>query len=283
MPILTALILYPIKSCAGISLQTATLLETGLAIGATADREWMVVDEAGNFLTQRELPALATVRPSLTPAGFKVVAPGMAPLQVSNELPASPVTEQSEVCIWNDRLAAIDCGDEAALWFSTALASPCRLVRFDRSRRRLADPAWSAGQEVGTLFSDGFPVLVISEASLLDLNERLLAQGRPALPMERFRPNVVIGGIDAHEEDYAATLAIGDAVLKPTKPCPRCAIPSIDQQTGLAGANPLDILQGYRAMERIGGGVAFGVNAIVSAGAGATLQVGQEVNVELDF
>lgn len=283
MPTLTSLTLYPIKSCAGTALQSATLQETGLAVGATGDREWMLVDVSGNFLTQRELPAMATLRTSLTATGFEVSAADMAPLTVSNALPDPQDRQCTTVGIWNERLPAIDCGEQAANWFSRALATPCRLVRFDRRVRRLADPAWSNGNEVPTLFSDGFPLLVISEASLEDLNQRVVASGRAALPMERFRPNLVFGGTQAFEEDFAVTLCIGSAVLTPTKPCPRCPIPSIDQQTGIVGPNPLDILQRYRALPRINGGIAFGMNVVVSAGVGASLNVGQEVEIELAF
>ncbi|MGI4849162.1 MAG: MOSC domain-containing protein [Janthinobacterium lividum] len=283
MATLTALTLYPIKSCGGISVQQATLQETGLAVGAIGDREWMLVDHAGQFLTQRELPAMATLRPVISALGLHVHAPGCPPLQIDLNMPPAGRAQLLAVGIWKDRLDAIDCGEAAARWFSTALSNPCRLVRFASGARRLADAAWSNGQQVPTLFSDGFPILVISEASLADLNRRLLQQARPALPMARFRPNIVLGGVDEFEEDFAATLDFGQAVLKPTKPCPRCAIPSVDQQSGRVGPDPLDILQTYRAMDRIGGGIAFGINAIVQSGAGASLRVGQEVGIELAF
>src|SRR5206468_857028 len=133
------------------------------------------------------------------------------------------------VRVWNDTVKAYDCDDTVAAWFSNAVGAPCRLARFHPHAKRLANAKWTGGAEAPTLFSDGFPMLLISEASLDDLNQKLTAQGRDALPMNRFRSNLVINGIEAFEEDYAETLAIGDAVLKPVKPCARCSMPAVDQ------------------------------------------------------
>ncbi|MBS0309561.1 MAG: MOSC domain-containing protein, partial [Proteobacteria bacterium] len=168
-------------------------------------------------------------------------------------------------------------------WFSSALGTTCRLVRFYSHIKRIANTEWTGGIEAPTLFADGYPILVISTASLADLNEKLLARGRTALPMNRFRPNIVIDGVGAFEEDFTRTITAGEVTLQPVKPCPRCVIPSIDQATGEIGPSPLDILQTYRADPKIGGGLAFGMNAIVLTGAGQTLRVGQEVAVELAF
>ena len=142
---------------------------------------------------------------------------------------------------------------------------------------------WTGGIEAPTLFADGYPMLVISEASLQDLNEKLQAQGRTPLPMNRFRPNIVITGIGAFEEDYAEALRIGAAKLKPVKPCPRCPIPSIDQATGEIGPDPLDILRTYRVNPKVDGGITFGMNAILIAGECEVLRVGQAVEVDLAF
>jgi uncharacterized protein YcbX len=283
MALLTELSLYPIKSCAGIALGQAVLRESGLSAGGVHDREWMLVDDDGRFLTQREFPAMATIRPEFAAGGegLLVRAPGATPLALGCAI--DPYAMLATVTIWDDRVVARDAGDDAASWFSGVLGTSCRLVRCKRSQQRLANPAWTNGVAAPTLFSDGFPVLVISEASLADLNTRLLAQYRDALPMNRFRPNVVLGGTDPYEEDFAATMEIGAAVLRASKPCPRCPIPSIDQAPGVAGPNPLDILQTYRAMEKLNGGIAFGMNAIVETGAGATLHVGQEVTINLAF
>lgn len=283
MPILTALHLYPIKSCGGIVLREATLTAAGLMSQYIYDREWMVVDKHGNFLTQREAPRMALIMPRIRGDALELRAPGMLPLRIPLDLPDPDDGPGLTVTIWNDRIKAYDCDAVTAAWFSNAVGVACRLVRFHPEARRIADTAWTGGIEAPTLFSDGFPVLVISEASLEDLNGKLLAQNRAALPMDRFRPNMVIGGIGAFEEDYAAALKIGNAILKPVKPCPRCVIPSINQATGQPGPDPLDILQGYRANQRVNGSITFGMNAIVLAGDGEVLRVGQEVEPELGF
>jgi uncharacterized protein YcbX len=126
-------------------------------------------------------------------------------------------------------------------------------------------------------------VLVIGSASLADLNEKLAAAGREAIPMNRFRPNLVIDGIDAFEEDYADQFALGEARLKPVKPCPRCPIPAVDQATGVPGPDPLDILAGYRAKPALDGAICFGMNCIVTEGDGQRLYVGQAVTMTLAF
>jgi uncharacterized protein YcbX len=131
------------------------------------------------------------------------------------------------------------------------------------------------------MFSDGYPVLLAGQASLDDLNTKLVASGRDALPMNRFRPNIVVDGIEAFEEDYVGSFSAGDAVLKPVKPCPRCPMPSVDQATGLVGPDPLDILQAYRRKAVVDDAVCFGMNCIVTKGDGSRLFVGQQIDAEL--
>lgn len=285
MPILSELHIYPIKSCAGIAVREATATEAGLAHGAIHDREWMLVDERGAFLTQREHPRMALIAPRLREAedALEVNAPGMAPLFIALHADDATPGVEREVSLWRDRFAALDCGEEPAAWFSTFLGARCRLVRFDPRVRRLVNRERSGGREIGTMFSDGYPMLVISQAALDELNERLAAIGRDALPMNRFRPNLVIDGVEAHEEDHAALIEFGAVRMKPVKPCPRCPIPSIDQASGMRGPDPLDVLRGYRA--GIGGisGIAFGMNAILEDGDGELLRVGQEASLELAF
>jgi uncharacterized protein YcbX len=283
MATLTELNLYPIKSCAGLSLDEATIAASGLMSGLLHDRQWMLVDAAGDFLTQRTCPQMACVQPSLAGELLHLNAPGLAPLALPIAPPDPAMASTVKVRIWNDPVQAYDCGDESASWLSTALATPCRLVRFDPHVQRRADPAWTAGINAPALFSDGFPIVIISEASLADLNEKLQRYGRSPLPMNRFRPNIVIDGIDAFEEDYAATITIGNVVLRPVKPCPRCPVPSVDQATGHVGLDPLDILRTYRVNARVSGGVTFGMNAVVQSGTGARMQVGQGVDLVLDF
>jgi uncharacterized protein YcbX len=285
MPVLAELNLYPIKSCAGIALREATVTAAGLMSEQIYDREWMVVDHTGVSLTQREYPLLATVTPRIKTDTLELRAPGMMRLEIPLGLPDPDGARLLNVRVWYDGawLLAYDCDDITATWFSKLLGIPCRLVRFHPDAKRLADKHWTEGAESPILFSDGYPILVISQASLADLNEKLVAQQRAALPMNRFRPNIVIDGIGAFEEDYAALIKIGDAVLKPVKPCPRCVIPSIDQATGQIGPNPLDILQAYRANARLNGAITFGTNAMLLTGEGQLLRVGQEAEVALAF
>lgn len=283
MAILSELILYPVKSCAGISLREATLTPAGLMTQHIYDREWMVVDAQGEFLTQRNYPQMATVVPRIKSKTLELCAPGMLPLEVPLNLPDPDSASTLTVKVWDDLVKAYDCGELTATWFSKVVGIPCRLARFHPHAKRVSNTKWTGGVEALNFFSDGFPILVISEESLADLNDKLRAQGRDALPMNRFRPNVVIGGIGAFEEDYARTLRIGNAVLKPVKPCARCRIPSIDQTTGIVGPSPLDILQTYRTDPRVDGGLTFGMNAILLEGENRVVQIGQEVEVDLDF
>lgn len=283
MPILTELNLYPIKSCAGIALREATLTAAGLMSGHIYDREWMVVDAQGEFLTQREHPKMALITPRIKADTLELRAPGMLRLEIPLDLADPTDAPTLEVRVWDDSVKAYDCDDTTAAWFSNAIGVACRLVRFHPHAKRVANTKWTEGVEAPTLFSDGFPMLVISAASLDDLNRKLTAQGRNALPMNRFRPNIVINGVDAFEEDFAATFGIGSAVLKPVKPCPRCPIPSIDQTTGTIGPDPLDILQTYRANPKVDGGITFGMNAILLEGEGQVLRIGQDVDIALAF
>ena len=281
MAVLSELILYPIKSCAGMSVVQATLTHAGLSIESVYDREWMVVDLQGNYLTQREHPRLALIRPRLRTDCLEVRAPGMLRLEIPLGLPDPEEERTIDVKIWDDTVPAYDCDEVTAAWFSNAIGAPCRLVRFHANASRFASTKWTGGIEAPTLFSDGYPVLAIGSASLEDLNDKLVAAGRAALPMDRFRPNIVIDGLDAYEEDYVEAFTLGAAVLNPVKPCPRCPIPSVDQQTGTSGPDPLDILRGYRAKPALDGAICFGMNCIVTAGDGEQLVVGQPINVRI--
>ena len=283
MPTLTSLTIYPIKSCAGIALAQAEVTSFGLACDGVRDREWMVVDAEGNLLTQREMPAMALIVPRIAGDALLVDAPDSTSLSIPIPLGALAHAQTLDVRVWDDVMPAYDCGSAAAAWFARFLGVSCRLVRFHPQARRLASTRWTAGRDVPTLFSDGFPMLIVSEASLADLNQRLAAQGRATLPMNRFRPNLVIDGIEAFEEDYAATITIGAACLQPVKPCARCPMPSVDQSTGMFGPDPLDILQGYRANPLVDGGITFGMNAILQDGENTVLQIGQQAEIDIAF
>jgi uncharacterized protein YcbX len=281
MATLTDIIFYPVKSCAGIAVVQALLTEAGLEVDGIADREWMLVTSDGQFLTQREHPRMALVTPRVQGSVLQLSVPGQAPFCIDIDQARSGVG--MAVRIWDDHVLADDCGDLAAAWFAQAIGAPCRLVRFPAGARRLTSTRWTGGVAAPTRFADGYPVLVIGAASLADLNEKLVAAGRAALPMDRFRPNLVIDGLDPFEEDYVDTFGLGAVRLKAVKPCPRCPIPSVDQATGVPGADPLDILQAYRRKPQLDGAVCFGMNCIVITGAGQRLYVGQQVDAELAF
>ncbi|MFS2005255.1 MOSC domain-containing protein [Duganella sp. CT11-25] len=283
MPILSDITLYPIKSCGGLSLREATLTTTGLMTGQIYDREWMVVDAAGVCLTQREHPRMALITPALKADTLELRAPGMLRLEIPLGLPDPDHAATLTTQVWDDTVLAYDCDDLTAAWFTKAIGAPCRLARFHAKAERAVSTKWTDGVAATTMFSDGYPILVAGAASLDDLNGKLRAAGREAIPMNRFRPNLVIDGIEAFEEDYAESFQLGEAMLKPVKPCPRCPMPSVDQATGTFGPDPLDIMQSYRAKPEVDGALCFGMNSILIAGDGQRVRVGQEIVVTLAF
>jgi uncharacterized protein YcbX len=282
MPVLAELNIYPVKSCAGIGLDEATVTAAGLAFRQVHDREWMAVDLQGGFLSQRSHPRMALVAPQIGSDVLVLRSPGMPPLELPLARPIENAAKRM-VTVWRDTLPAEDCGDAAAAWFSKAVGGACRLVRFDPQARRHANRQWTGDILAPTRFSDGYPFLVISQESLDDLNGKLQSHGREALPMNRFRPNLVIAGGYAFDEDHAGEIRTGDVVLKPVKPCPRCPIPSIDQARGEFGPDPLDILRTYRIDPRVDGGITFGMNAILIQGENVLLRRGQPIEMELSF
>jgi len=287
MPRISELHIYPIKSCAGLALPRAQLSDWGLAY----DRNWMVCDAHGQFLTQREHPRLALVQVEFEADTLSIRAPGMPPLHTPVTVEALGQRSVQAATIWGVTMPALDTGTATAAWFSAYLGVAARLLRFDPDVTRLADPVWSGGVAVRTQFADGFPILVVSQAALDELNLRLQRKGAPAIPMNRFRPNIVFTDMGAHEEDYVDTfrLAAGSSeiILKPVKPCPRCPIPTIDQNLGTPDPafphEPLDTLAAYRADPRLDGALTFGQNAMIVAGHGAWLEIGQAVDMDLDF
>ncbi|HMN58039.1 MAG TPA: MOSC N-terminal beta barrel domain-containing protein [Ottowia sp.] len=268
------LFVYPVKSCAGVELGEALLAETGLDL----DRAWMVVDGEGQFLTQREWPRMALVRPQIRLSEVVLRAPGMLALHLGIDEVERPL----HVRVWNDELDAWDMGDIAGQWFSDFLGQPgLRLARFDPEVRRLSNLKWTGGIEAVNQFVDGYPFLVTSEASLAELNRRLQAAGHAPVGIERLRPNLVLAGVEPHDEDRLAQLRIatadGPVVLKPVKPCARCPIPNIDPQTAQSSPEVLATLSQYRADARVDGQLTFGMNAIILDGVDRTLRVGDAV------
>ncbi len=261
---------YPVKSCAGTSPRVADVVETGFDL----DRAWMVVDAAGVFVSQRELPRLALVQTSFKGGDMILRAPGMLALHVSPER----VEAAAQVQVWNDRLAAFDMGDLCAQWFSDFLGRPLRLARHDPDVRRLSDRRWTGAIEAECAFQDAFPFLVASAASLAEVNRRLAAAGAEPVTMARFRPNIVLDGLDAHAEDHVDEIAFdtedGPLRMKLVKPCSRCGIPDVDPATGTAGHAVGDVLAQYRADPRLDGSITFGMNAVIVEGIDRRLTVG---------
>jgi uncharacterized protein len=287
---ISRLFVYPVKSCAGIEVQEAVLTETGLDL----DRAWMVVDAAGEYVTQRQRPRLALVKPQFKRSELVLRAPGMLTLHLAID----GVEQPTRAKIWDDEVAAYDMGAIAAQWFTdflslseqglpTAQAPKFRLVRFDPEQKRPSSMRWTGGVEALNQFSDGFPLLVLGQASLDEFNTRLQAAGNAPVEMERFRPNIVLAGLPAHDEDRLGEIHIktdsSPAVLKPVKPCPRCPIPNIDPATAQSSPVVGDTLQAYRQDARLGGAVTFGMNAIVLDGVDTVLRVGQPVTANYSF
>lgn len=254
------LFLYPVKSAAGIALESADLDD----FGPRFDRRWMVVDPEGRFMSQRSFPRMALVRPELTGDSLVLTAQGMDRLELAQR-PAS--TPEMEVTIWKSRTLARSMGPDAAGWLSEFLGTPARLVYMPEDpgegKRR-----FHAGSRIS--FADAYPFLLISEESLEELNRRLPSP----LPMDRFRPNLVVRGGSAHAEDGWRRVRIGATEFRLAKPCARCAVTTVDQSSGVRGKEPLRTLARYRRRD---GDVLFGQNA-VHLGRG-TLRVGEAVEV----
>lgn len=268
MPTIQALNIYPVKSCRGIALREASVTPTGFQF----DREWMIVGDNYRFITQREEPRLALIETAIYAGNLTLRAPGMrSNLTVSLDARGPSV---QAVC-WRDVCAAFDMGEHAATWLTEYLGSPRRLVRFDPSFERISSPEWTGEVESSSQFSDAFAWLVISQSSLDDLNGRLPS----ALPMNRFRPNIVLEGTEAYAEDRILELATDAVQWRLVKPCTRCAITTTDQATGERTSDePLRTLKSYRFSRELKG-VLFGQNAILLHGDGATVRVGERLDI----
>jgi hypothetical protein len=278
--------IHPVKSCAGVRVDEAELTDTGLL----HDRAWMVVDAQGEFVSQRELPRMALIQPGFRMGQLVLRAPGMLALHLQLDAVEGP----ARVRVWDDEVQAWDMGDLAAQWFSDFLGPEApaslkqlRLARFDPEVKRASDPRWTGGREAGTQFADGFALLVTSSASLDELNQRLVAGGHAKVDQRRVRPNIVLGGVQAHDEDRVGALRIhtdaGSALVEPVKPCARCSIPDVDPDTARTGSAVNDTLRAYRADPRVKGALTFGMNAIVLEGDGQLLRVGQRVSADWRF
>ena len=273
-----ALWLYPIKGCRGFRVPGATLAHTGLEVNGIGDREWVVVDESGEFLSQRELPKMALIETRLTGDSLRIRAPDMLRLDV----PFASEGEVLTVKVWNDDVAAVTQGEIADAWLTQFLGLRCRLMRFDPQARRVSNAKYTGAVTAPYKFADAFALLVCSTASLSDLNARLAAKGAAAVAIERFRPNIVLDGLEAFDEDYIDQITIDSARLQVVKPCVRCTVPNVDPATGVPGFEPGATLATFRNDTRAGG-LTFGVNAIIGAGAGTRVSTGDAVEVSVRF
>ncbi|MBI3296930.1 MAG: MOSC N-terminal beta barrel domain-containing protein [Elusimicrobia bacterium] len=248
MAVVSRLFRYPVKSLSGLEESALELT----ARGPRFDREWMLVDGQGLFLSQRKLPRMCLVKTALSPDALTLSAPGLSPLSVLFERAGRA---RVEATVWDDACRALDEGDAAAAWLSGFLGEPCRLVRVDPDFRRPLDPERSKPGE-WTAFADGFPLLAASEESLADLGRRA---GR-TFEVERFRPNIVVRGGAPWAEDSWRSLRSGALTLRAVKPCSRCAITTVDPKTAETGPEPLRTLAAFRRDDQ--GRVLFGVNLV---------------------
>jgi uncharacterized protein YcbX len=258
----SALHLYPVKSCRGIAVDRWPVGRRGLE----HDRRWMIVDDAGVFLTQRETPSLARVDTRLEADELVLSAEGHGMVRI----PTAPATDpRRRVRVWSSEVDAVDCGEGVARWLSAWVGSAVRLVHMPDDVRRAVDPDYALpGDIVG--FADGFPLLLATTASLDDLNTRLDVP----VPMDRFRPNVVVTGCAAWEEDEWTRIVVGDVPCRVAKPCGRCTIITTDQRTGDRGPEPLRTLATFRQQEHK---VNFAQNCVPDET--GTLAIGDEVRV----
>lgn len=263
---ITAINVYPVKSCRGVALERARITATGFE----RDREWLIVRPSGQFITQRDEPRLALIHTALTPDSLQLSKPRGETLSV----PLAMTGAEVEVTCWRDRCAAFDAGEEAATWLSDFLGTPVRLVRFDSRRERASSHEWTGELTALNQFSDAFPWMVLSLASLADLNARL----PQPLPMNRFRPNIVLDGLPPYGEDRVHEIVTDGVRLRAVKLCTRCAITTTDQETAERSDEPLRTLRQYR-FDRALKGVTFGQNLILTAGLGRELRVGQQAEI----
>jgi uncharacterized protein len=255
--------IYPLKSGRRIEKSSVRLAATGFQW----DRYWMLINADGTFLSQRTHPRLAWIQPELSDAALTLRAPDLEPLR----LPLEPRGESVEVQVWKDRCEGLDQGEAASTWASSLLSEAVRLVRVVEAPKRIASPEFAGTTPMPVTFADGFPMLVCNRASLEYLNTRM----PEPIPMERFRPNIVLQGLPPFAEDRIASLEIGGVRLRLVKPCTRCVITSTDQRTGERATNPLPILREFR-FDRALLGVTFGENAIPVAGVGQLIERGAE-------
>ena len=270
------LYIYPIKSCAGIRVDEALLTPTGLQF----DRHFMLIDEHGVMQSQRDHARMALIVPSIDGERMQVDAPDMPRLSIALNADGAARAVQ----IWDDVVSGLDMGDDAAAWFSDFIGLPVRLVRFNSKVARPCSTKRTGDDRAHTEFADGYPLLIISTASMAELNRRLAESNEAAVDVRRFRPNIVIDGVEAHDEDLLEILQIEQQIeLKNVKPCSRCPIPDIDPDTTLSQPSVTDAMLHYRRNARMDDALTFGMNAIVRQGSGQVLRVGMSIAADYVF
>ncbi len=269
---LSGLFLYPVKSLGGFAVSSATVD----ALGLVGDRRFLVIDESGRFLTQRALPRMALIATALTADALTLSTSATGSITVPRA--SDPSAPLRAVNVWkSENLLAEDCGDAAAAFLSHFLGTSCRLVRIgEKFFRPILKPTALAGDIV--TFADAYPFLIVSEASLADLNDRLVARDEEALPMNRFRPNLVITGAPAFAEDTWPRLRIGEIIFRAGGPCVRCPITTTDQLTAERGKEPLRTLASYRRDAINSTDVNFGQNLIHETKSGV-IRLGDAVEI----
>lgn len=262
--VLSEIYIYPIKSLGGIQLEKARLEEKGLQY----DRRWMLVDEEGVFITQRKHFELALLQVHIAAGQLKVFHKKSPKQSISFSLDED-TGEQISVVIWNDTATALEVNKTVSDWFSNFLKFKVRLVKMPLMEMRLVDRDYASNNEVVS-FADGYPCLLIGQSSLDGLNEKL---SNPIL-MDRFRPNFVFTGGEPHVEDSFKDFYIGEVLFSAVKPCSRCVLITIDQQTGEKGQEPLRTLASYRT---VGKKIMFGQNLLHQQN--GTIRVGDALQV----
>ena len=266
---LSEIIIYPIKSLGGISLNESIVEEKGLQL----DRRWMLVDENGEFLTQREFPKMATLKVLLESESLKIFN-----RTESFSVPFQPTSsDKIKVRIWQSKCDAVLYDEAVNSWFSSILKMNCRLVLMPEDTKRKVSPMYAVRkfQDVVS-FADGYPVLLIGENSLNDLNEKL----ENPIPMNRFRPNLVVKNSEPFAEDTWKKIRIGEAIFHLVKPCARCVMTTINQDTGVSdGKDPLKTLAKFRLRKSVSGQkILFGQN-LIAENFGAKINLGDNVEI----
>jgi uncharacterized protein YcbX len=271
--------IYPVKSLRGFSVDSAEIDPLGLV----GDRRFLVVDEAGRFLTQRNVPQMALVATALNNGLLHLTAAGEGNTgTISVPIAPDPAAPIIPVSVWSYQgLLAEDCGKEVAAWLSHALGTPCRLVRIGPSFQRPLDRDAQPPTDLCS-FADGAPLLVASTASLEELNRRIGIAGGEPVPMDRFRPNLVITGGEPFAEDSWTRFHAGNARFRTLSPCERCVVTTADQLTGQRGKEPLKTLATFRRSPLNSSAVLFGMNVVQENKSGC-INVGDAVRFPYDL